>query len=243
MFLKTTWHSSRIGCEATLARWGTFGQPVLIFPTAGGDAEEIERFKLIHVLGPLIEAGRIKVYSPDSVAGRVWFNKEGSTGHRMWMQHQFHEWIRHEVVPAIYNDCNSDEVPIWTAGASIGAFHAAAAVVRSPDVFHRSLSMSGTYNLMRFIEADQPTEAFRRVSPLYLMPRLGEKHIEVLRTRFLQIVTGAGRWEDVGESWLLARALGARGVPNHVDNWGPDWHHDWVTWREMLPRYLDEWTR
>ena len=34
MFLKSRWYSQRIGCEATLARWGTLGQPVLVFPTA-----------------------------------------------------------------------------------------------------------------------------------------------------------------------------------------------------------------
>ena len=41
----------------------------------------------------------------------------------------------------------------------------------------------------------------------------------------------------------MANVLGARGIPNRVDPWGPDWHHDWPTWRAMLPKYLDEWTR
>lgn len=243
MFLKSRWYSPRIGCEATLARWGTVGQPVLVFPTAGGDAEEIERFLMIRVLQPLLDAGRIKIYSPDSVAGRVWFNKEGTPEHRMRMQHLYHEWIRHEVVPAIYTDCRTDDIPIWTTGASIGAFHAAAAVCRSPDVFHKALSMSGTYNLMRFIEADTPTETFKLVSPLYMVPRLAGKHLDLLRTRFIQMVTGEGKWENLGESYGLASVLGAQGIPNHVDSWGPDWHHDWVTWREMLPQYLDRWTR
>ena len=51
--------------EVTLVRWGTVGQPVLLFPTAGGDAEEIERFQMIDVLAPLLDAGKIKVYSCD----------------------------------------------------------------------------------------------------------------------------------------------------------------------------------
>ena len=46
-FVKSRWYSDRLGCEATLARWGDVGQPVLVFPTAGGDAEEIERFQMI----------------------------------------------------------------------------------------------------------------------------------------------------------------------------------------------------
>ena len=59
IFEKSTWYSERMRSEATLARWGVVGQPVLMFPTAGGDAEEIERFLMIRALGPLIEAGRV----------------------------------------------------------------------------------------------------------------------------------------------------------------------------------------
>ena len=60
------WHSPHVEQEVQLVRWGHMGKPVLLFPTAGGDAEEVERFHLIGVLMPLIEAGRIKVYSIDS---------------------------------------------------------------------------------------------------------------------------------------------------------------------------------
>ncbi len=37
---------SASSARSRLVRWGTYGQPVLLFPTAGGDAEEIERFLL-----------------------------------------------------------------------------------------------------------------------------------------------------------------------------------------------------
>src|SRR5262249_25640936 len=95
------WKSERLGREVTLVRWGTFGQPVLVFPTAGGDAEEIERMHLVGALGALIEAGKIKVYSCDSVAGRALLAREGTPQHQMWLQNQFHHYVRHEVAPAI----------------------------------------------------------------------------------------------------------------------------------------------
>ncbi|UJR83952.1 Hypothetical protein I5071_60230 [Sandaracinus amylolyticus] len=241
MFLKSRWRSERLGCEATLARWGHYGQPVLVFPTAGGDAEEIERWQLVRALEPLITAGKIKVYSCDSVAGRVWFGKEGTPEHRMWMMNQYHQYVKHEVVPAIRMDCKSDDVPIWAAGASIGAFHSVAAVCRFPDLFHRAIAMSGTYNLMRFIEAQQFTEHYFVSSPLQFVPTLEGLHLDVLKQRFLLLATGAGRAENVGESWAMANVLGAKGIPNRVEDWGPDWHHDWPTWRVMLPKYLREW--
>jgi hypothetical protein len=27
-----------------------------------------------------------------------------------------------------------------------------------------------------------------------------------------------------------------------VDNWGPQWPHEWPTWHRMLPQYLRELT-
>jgi esterase/lipase superfamily enzyme len=232
-----------MNCEATLARWGSVGQPVLIFPTAGGDAEEIERFQLIKVLQPLLSTGRIKVYSCDSVAGRVFFGNEGSPEHRMWMMHQFHQYVKHEVVPAIRADCKSPDIPVWAAGASIGAFHAVAMVCRFPDLFHKALAMSGTYDLLRFIGNPQPTDYFQVSSPLHFLHTLSGLHLDVLRTRYIHLASGEGKWEDIGESWKLANALGRMGVPNRVDSWGPETPHDWVTWRAMAPKYLDEWTR
>ena len=141
--VKTTgrWHSQRLQREVSLVRWGHYGTPVLLFPTAGGDAEEMERFLMMDVLAPFIDAGKIKVYSCDSVAGKALVGREGSPRHQMWLQDQFHRYIRHEVAGAIRADCKSDSLEIWSAGASIGAFHSVATVCRFPDVFTRALDV------------------------------------------------------------------------------------------------------
>ncbi len=243
-FLRSRWYSSRLEREVTLARWGYFGQPVLVFPTAGGDAEEIERWQMIRALGPLIGAGRIKVYSCDSVAGQAWFAQEGSLAHRMWLMNQFQEYVRYEVAPAIYDDCRSDGIPIWTAGASIGALHATAMVCRYPDVFHRALAMSGTYDLMRFTDDEHYTLDYHFASPMRFVPLLedGSAQLELARRRFVMLTSGAGRAENMNETWQMSDVLGQRGIPNWVDAWGPQWHHDWPTWRAMMPKYLGEWT-
>jgi esterase/lipase superfamily enzyme len=241
----TRWRSERLERDVTLCRWGSFGQPVIVFPTAGGDAEEIERFLMIDALAPLLDAGRIKVYSCDSAAGQALLGREGSARHQMWLQDQFHRYIRHEVAPAIRADCKNDSIDIWAGGASIGAFHSVAVVCRWPDVFTRALAMSGTYDLRRFFDAGGEgfSDEFWVSSPIHFVPTLEGRHLEVLRSRFILIPSGEGRAEDIGESWRLANVLGGKGIPNRVDSWGPEWHHDWPTWRAMMPRYLDEWTR
>lgn len=243
--VRARWHSDRLGREVTMVRWGTFGQPVLIFPTAGGDAEEIERFLVIDCLEPLIHGGRIKVYSCDSVAGQALIHREGSAQHQMWMLNQFHQYVRHEVAPAIRTDCSTPDIGIWAAGSSIGAFHSVAATCRFPDVFTRALAMSGTYDLRRFYDAGPHdfTNEFWVSSPVHFVPNLAGPHLDVLRTRFILLPSGQGRAEDIGESWRMAHVLGRQGIPNRVVPWGHEWNHDWPTWRRMLPLYLGEWTQ
>jgi esterase/lipase superfamily enzyme len=240
--LRTDWYSERLSREILVVRWGEIGKPVLLFPTAGGDAEENERFHVIDVLAPLLEEGRIKVYSCDSVAGRAMLAGEGSREHQMWLLNQFQQFIYHELVPAIRRDCQSDAIGVIAAGASIGAFNALAMLCRFPDVFTHAVCLSGTYDLNRFFEA-APTEDLYFSSPLQFLPGLGGELLAALQRRFVVLASGEGRAENIGESWRVGRLLGEKGVPNRVDSWGPDWAHDWPTWREMFPKYLDELTR
>ena len=64
--------------------------------------------------------------------------------------------------------------------------------------------------------------------------------MSALRSRSVILASGEGANEDIGESWHAAHLLGAAGVPNRVDSWGPRWAHDWPLWREMLPHYLGD---
>lgn len=234
------WYSPRLQREVSVVRWGTFGTPLLIFPTAGGDAEEIERFHIISVLAPYLEAGRIKVFSCDSVAGQVLLAQEGSPEHRMWIMNQFQDFVGHELVPAIRTDCRSPDIEIVACGSSIGAFHALAVLCRFPWAFSRALCMSGTYDLARFV-GGPITDDFRAASPLHWIPSTPEgAHLQAIRARFVLFASGEGNAEDIGESWRTAYVLGSRGIPNRVDSWGPDWIHDWPTWRKMIPAYMDE---
>ena len=237
----TRWYSPRLQQDVQLVRWGHFGTPVLLFPTAGGDAEEVERFHLIGVLAPLIDAGRIKVYSTDSVAGKAWISGQHSAEYCSRLQTLFDAFIYHEVTPAIRSDCDAPDIEIIATGASIGAFNAVATVCRHPDAYKLAISMSGTYDLSKYLEG-RMNQDFYFSSPLHFLPRLEGPQLELLRKRLIVLPSGEGDYEDIGESWRLATVLGAKRIPNRVDPWGKDYRHDWTTWREMLPKYLDKYT-
>jgi esterase/lipase superfamily enzyme len=232
------WHSHHLEQDVTVAKWGEFGTPVLVFPTAGGDAQEVERFQMIDALGGLLASGRIKVYSVDSVAGRSWL-KQDDPRHSMWLQNQFDRFIVDEVIPAIRADCSSGDIEIISAGASIGAFWALEVLCRHPEVFRTAVCMSGSYDLTDRLHGHW-NDDFYFSSPLDFLPALEGWDLDRLRQRFVVLACGSGRWENVDESWRMADVLGAKGIPNRVDQWGTEWDHDWPTWREMLPLYLDD---
>jgi len=233
------WYSDRLQQHIGLARWGHFGTPVLVFPTAGGDAEEIERNGVVDACGDLVEAGRVKLYSCDSVAGHAMVASIGSPAYRMWLLNRFHDCVRNEVVPAIVADLGGSEMRVVASGASIGAFNALAVLCRYPDVFEAAIGMSGTYRVERFYEG-QFTDDLYHSSPVHFLPDLDGSHLDLLRQRFAILASGQGAWEDVGESWNAGNVLGQKGIPNRVDAWGHEWPHEWPTWRRMLPQYLDE---
>jgi esterase/lipase superfamily enzyme len=235
------WYSHRLEQDMSLTRWGHYGTPVLVFPTAGGDSEEIERHHLVDHCSELLDNGRVKLYSCDSIAGRAMVAKEGTPAYRMRLLNHFHDAIRREVVPAIAADCGGEVESIIVAGASIGAFNAVAVLCRYPDVFSAAVGMSGSYHLERFYD-HQFSQDLYNSSPLHFVPDMEGPTLDLLRQRFAILASGRGAWENVDESWAVGNLLGSKGIPNRVDAWGEEWEHDWPTWWRMLPTYLDELT-
>ena len=152
---------------------------------------------------------------------------------------RFHQAVVAEVVPAIRADTGGASSPIVVAGASIGAFNAVAVLCRFPEVFGAAVAMSGTYRLQRLLDGGF-SDSLYFASPLDFLPGLDGGRLDTLRQRFALLASGQGAWEDIGESWAMADALGSKGVPNRVDAWGEEWPHEWSTWHRMLPQYLDE---
>jgi len=242
--LSTVLRSRHLEENVRVARWGHYGWPVLIFPTAGGDAEEIERFHLVDAVGEMIDAGRIKLYSCDSVAGRTWMAPGVTPGHGSWVQNRFDAFVSDELLQAIRADCENEDILPIVGGASIGAFNALATLCRHPDGFRAALCLSGTYDLEKNLKGEPVNLDFFYSSPLHFLPTLPEgDSLDLLRSRFVLLAHGEGRFEEPEQSWRVAEVLGSRSIPNRVDAWGAEWHHDWPTWRKMLPQYLEELTR
>jgi esterase/lipase superfamily enzyme len=226
-----TWTSTRLGAPARVARWGHFGTPVLLFPTAGGDFEEVERFHLVGAVRELIDNGRIKIFSVDAIAARIWLRGNASPEQCVTVQRQFDAYIDAEVVPLIRLDCQSDTIEIIAAGAALGAYSAVATLRRMPSVFRVALGLSGIYDLSRFL----PSESAPALHSVSLQNFDGTNAV---RGRFVMLASGEGDYEVPTESKRMAAALEAAHVPSRLELWGPAYAHSWNTWRAMLPKYL-----
>src|SRR6201993_716980 len=217
--IRERWFSERLQQPITVVRWGLYGRPVLVFPSAGGDAEEIERHGLVNACGPLLAEGRIKLYSVDSVAGQAMVTKTGSAEHRMWLLNQFHEFVRWEVVPAIHADLGGASLDVITSGASIGAFNSVAVLCRYPDVFGAAIGMSGSYRIERFYDEAWSQDLYYS-APLQFLPGLEGPQLDRLRQRRVILASGEGEWEDIGSSRAVGAAPGGKGGPPPGGKWG-----------------------
>ncbi|MEZ4240167.1 MAG: alpha/beta hydrolase-fold protein [Myxococcota bacterium] len=234
-----SWWSPALGREMPVARFGHYGKPIVLFPTGGGDFLEHERFLMIRALEPLVEAGRIKVYTVDNINRDGWISTDASPQRKTTLQAAFARYLAEELVPFVRWESGGTEQRFGAAGASLGAYNAVNVVAKHPESFDLAITMSGTFDLSRWLGSYRDDDFYFN-HPLDFLPNLGDSaQLEQLREARFVLGVGRGRWDNPANSFRMAGVLGEKGVWNRVELWGPDADHDWPTWRRMLPMFLD----
>jgi esterase/lipase superfamily enzyme len=233
-----SWHSPSLDRNMEIVTYGHFGFPLLLFPTAAADFLEYERFYLIDSMKEPIESGKVKVFSINSINRVGWLNPKAHPREKAFRQTQYNSYITNEVVPYIWNNCQS-RVGVITAGASLGAFHCANQLFRRPDLFDGMIAMSGSYDIRGYYEGDYYDDNVYYNNPVDYLPGLDSHSLDALRGKqHIHIVTGQGDYENPDASRRLSAILSEKGIPHHLDLWGYDMPHDWPTWRAMVKYYL-----
>jgi esterase/lipase superfamily enzyme len=234
------WRSPRLGLDMPIVRYGTWGKALLLFPTAQADFLEHERFFLIKSVEPLIRQGRVTVFSIDSINKHAWMNSNVPVPESVRRQALYSGYVEEEVLPHIRRVLGDASARVMVGGASFGAFYAANAFFRRPDLFDTLLAMSGFYDLSGYLEGYMSDEAYFNNPSSYLPNLHDHGHLEAIRSGRVNIVTGQGQWEKPEASKRFSTVLWDKGIWNNLDLWGHDMPHDWPTWRQMLPYYLDQ---
>ncbi|APR81716.1 Hypothetical protein A7982_07065 [Minicystis rosea] len=234
------WYSSRLGLEMPIVSYGDRGHPLLVYPTAQADFLENERFYLIKSIEPLIFAGKVRVFSIDSINRHAWMNRKVSAPERARRQALYSSYVEDEVVPHIRRVMDNPRARIAVTGASFGAFHAANQFFRRPDLFDTLIAMSGFYDLEPDYTSGYQSGDIYFNNPASFIPNIEDGHaLHLLRNECdIHIVSGQGAYEAPHCSKKLSEILWSKGIWHDLDLWGHDVNHDWPWWRKMLPYFI-----
>jgi esterase/lipase superfamily enzyme len=213
----------------------------LMFPTAAADYLEYERFLLVDAIKPLIEAGRVRAYSINSVNRYSLLNEQASPPWKAELLTRYDRYITDEVLPLIRKDAGDASARPITTGASLGAFLSANAYFRHPELLRGVIAMSGSYDIRSYLRGYTDDNVYFN-NPIQYLQNLNDDHYLPLlrRADSIYILSGQGAYEAPERSRQLSNLLNAKGIPHTLDLWGHDVNHDWPWWRKMLPFYLDK---
>ena len=235
----TSWYSPSLDREMPVAVYGDYGFALLLVPTAAADYLEYERFQLIDSLAPHIDAGKVKVFSINSINTESWMHNDMAGEHKAIRHNQFNKYVFEEVIPFIKNS-TSVETPVIVSGASFGALHSMNLFLKRPDIINGVIAMSGVYNLHEYTKGFHDEQVYFN-SPMHYMPELTDEWYlsHIRRSNHIHILSGSGDYEDPGAAGQFAKVLYDKGINYELDIWGEDMKHDWPTWRAMLPHYIE----
>ncbi len=233
--------SEHLGIEMPIARYGHAGRPFLLLPTWRSDFLESERQGLVSAVADLIEAGRVTLFCIDSISPLAWCDDTVPIPEKVRRQALHSAYVEEEVVPWIRAAIGDDAARLGVGGASFGAFFAANALFRRPDLFGSLLGMSGFYDLAPKLGGYDGGAAYFN-NPTWFVPNLPEgPALAALRADTkIELMTGQGAHEAPKGSVAFARLLEKKSIPHRVDLWGHEMAHDWPTWRRMIRVGLEE---
>jgi len=222
-----------------VAVYGHYGFALLLVPTAAADYLEYERFQMIGSLAPHIDSGKIKVFSINSINNESWLNKQMQGEHKGIRHNQFNKYVFDEVIPFIKNNTSWD-TPIIISGASFGALHSMNLFLKRPDLINGVIAMSGVYDLHEYTDGFNDDQVYFN-SPMNYMPNLTDDWYlsNIRKSNHIHILSGSGEYEAPDAARAFAGVLYNKGINYELDIWGSDMGHDWPTWRDMLPYYIE----
>jgi esterase/lipase superfamily enzyme len=234
------WMSPTLGQQMPVVSYGHAGHPMLLLPTAAADYLENERFFLVKSIEPYLLAGRVRLFSINSINSQAWMDKTLPVQEQARRQALYVRYIEDEVVPYIRRVTGDAEARIATSGASFGGFHAANTMLRRPDLFDATIAMSGFYDLAPDYLKGYSDDNCYFNNPVWYVQNLEGHALYLLQTSCkIHILTGQGAYEAPDESRKLSGVLTGKGIPHALDVWGHDVNHDWPWWRKMLPYSIE----
>lgn len=228
------WYTPHLSRDFEMLVFGHAGYPVVLFPTSMGRYFQNKDFRLTESVAHLINAGKIKVYTPDGIDSESWYNKRIHPADRAKTHMAYENVILNEVLPTALHETGKSKVCL--GGCSFGAYHAVNLAFRHPENTGYVISMGGAFDIKQFINGYYDDNCYFNNPPDYLSNVNESEYLNSMRR--MGIILGTGERDMcLGANRDFSRLLGEKKISHWLDiRRGAD--HDWPVWREMLPDYL-----
>ena len=219
-----SWYSQALQKEMPIVSYGYSGFVLLLVPTAAADYLEYERFQLIQSLATQIHAGKLRIFSINSINNESWMNNEILPEHKAIRHNDFNHYVFNETIPYIRNIVGSNTM-IYTSGASFGALHSMNLFLKRPDIINGCICMSGVYDLTEYTKGFWDEQVYYN-SPAHYIPNLNnEWYVDKIKaSRNIHIYTGSGNYEAPDANKRFSQILWDKGIWHDFDIWGGDIH-------------------
>jgi esterase/lipase superfamily enzyme len=233
--------SPDLGRKVHVWTFGEVGHPLVVFPSNAGVAHEWKESGMIDALSPLLAAGRVKIYCPETNVSKS-FSGKGGIDARMAHHAAYERFVLDTLVPFIREDCNAPRARMVATGCSVGALYASLFVLKHPETFAEALCLSGRYRASALFGGRSSHELYLN-DPLAFLPNLRGAALERVRKQaHLTVVVGRGSFEEgcIPETRELGAVLRRKKIPHHLAFWGKDSSHTYPWWRKQALHYLSQ---
>ncbi len=242
-------YSPSLGRDMEMKVYGHAGRPVLYIPCQNGRFYDFENFHMTDVWQPWIDAGRVMVFSVDTMDQETWSPTDWDSAWRIDRHEQWMRFLFEEAAPfarEMARSCSGwDQLPgVIAFGCSLGATHAVNLFYRRPDLFDGLLALSGIYTASYGFGSFMNEKVYLN-SPVDYLNGMAPDHpyIPWYNSHRSIIVVGQGPWEVPETTFRVRDILQEKGIHTWVDVWGYDCAHDWDWWYKQVayhvPHLLD----
>lgn len=238
-------YSHHMGRDMEFKIYGHAGKAMLYIPCQDGRFFDFENFRMADQLRPWIDAGKLQVFSVDTVDGESWSSKWWDKRKRIERHEQWIHYLVEEIAPQMIDrarERNQEENPrLMTFGCSMGAMHAANLFFRFPQLFDQGLALSGVYDA-RFCFGDYMDDLVYQNSPVDYLLNMPQDHyyMDLYRNSQMIVCVGQGAWEieTLEGTRKLDVVVKEKNIPIWVDFWGYDVSHDWDWWYRQVDYFM-----
>jgi len=228
------WFTPNLQREFDMLVFGTGGYPVILFPTSQGSYHQNKDFGLVESAAHLVDAGLVKIYTPDSNDKFSWYNYDIHPSERVNNHLSYENLILNEVIEMAKKETGFSTVAV--AGASFGGYHCLNVAFRHPEKVGNLISLCGAFDIKQFIFGYYDDNCYYNNPPDY-MPNLNDEWY-LRKLKEMNIILSTGETDNCREDNVkMSTVLNDKGINHWLDD-RQGFGHDWNWWRELFPQYL-----